>query len=143
MDYETRNVEARRILVVGGALSEIGELWHRCGTGFHEGWLASAEPAISAIAYVRRKNGALRYYAGVPVDPSTAEPAREAEGFELLDVPAGRYAFVNHKGSTGEVHNLQVALQIAARTPDGELELYHPTDGDPDADVDIGARLGD
>ncbi len=147
MDFEIRDIEARRILGVGGTLAQIGELWHRCGMGFHEGWLASSDAEVSAIAYVRPEaDGSLRYFAGVPAEASADAPP-EAEGFEFVEIAGGRYAFVHHEGSTGQMHDLQVALQAAARaagevTDRVELEVYHPTDGDPDAIVDIGARLG-
>jgi predicted transcriptional regulator YdeE len=149
VDFEVRQIEALRMLGVGGGLKEIGELWHRCGEGFEAGWLPTITEGVSALGFVRvEPDGGLRYFAGVAADASAVAPPPEAEGFELLDVPAGRYAFVHHEGSTARIHDLQVALQAAARaageTPDGtELELYHPASNPPDAVVDIGARLGD
>jgi predicted transcriptional regulator YdeE len=147
VDFEVREIEGMRMLGVGGRLKEIGELWHRCGEGFEAGWLPTLTEGVSSLGFVRvEPDGQLRYFAGVPTDPRAVAPPREAEGFELLDIPGGRYAFVHHEGPTERIHDLQVALQAAARaadeSPDGtELELYHPASDPPDAVVDIGARL--
>jgi predicted transcriptional regulator YdeE len=127
---------------VSGGLSQIGELWDRCGKQFEGDRLVSADPEVMACAYSFPREGAVVYVAGVPASDTTPVP----EGFTRIDVPGGEYVLVHHYGPYSELASipdpLAEAVKAVGRTPTADwLELYRPLGPNGETLVELGWRL--
>ena len=140
LKFEVRELEPYRIMGLTGRIRDIADLWKRLGEGFHDGRLSSVQPAVEAIGAVLPHGNGPQYVAGVPCDSGAT-----ADGFEVFEVPGGRYAVFNHRGPHEEMPQMMRALEESVRASGevragGQIEIYYADEGGT-PNVDIGVRL--